>query len=95
MLVRVFDFTTETFRAEERSVRTLDRTEVTNGLRVWDYDLQRGIVVFSNDASDPLRLPDVDNIGQVWFYVEQDAGGRKLMSDTRVWVRHPTTGERA
>jgi hypothetical protein len=95
MLVRVFDYTTEQFRVEDRTVRTLDRVEITKGLRVWDYDLQLGVIAFDDDASNPLRLPDVDRIEQVWFYVDRDNGGRKLMSDTRVWVRHPTSGERA
>lgn len=91
MLVKVFDATTSEFRKEDRTVRTLDRVEITKGLRVWDYDLQRGAVTYGND----WNIPDVDQIGQVWFRVQRDDGGSPLMSDTRVWRRHPTTGELA
>jgi hypothetical protein len=94
MRVKVFDFTTSEFRMEDRTVKTLDGVEITCGLRVWDYDLQRGVIAYDDD----LSVPDVDNSGQVWFYVDRDGPdmwGAKLMSDTRVWVRHPTTGEKA
>lgn len=95
MLVKVYDATTNEFRKEERTVRTLDGVEIVDGLRVWDYDLQRGVVEFDDD----LNIPDVDQSGQVWFHVDRDPdnelAGIKLMSDTRVWRRHPHTGELA
>lgn len=91
MQVKVFNFDTSEFDIEDRTVTTLDHHVIQNGLRVWDYDLERGTI----NTKANHQVPDVDNTGQVWFHVDRDNGGQKLMSDTRVWVHHPTTGERA
>src|SRR5687768_16927604 len=69
-------------------IKTLDGYLIEHEMKVWDYDVERVIVDLSIlEAPDPL--------GQYWFYVMTMSGHRKLMSDTRVWLYHPHTRERA
>src|SRR5262245_39851174 len=67
---------------EDVTVVTADGHTLTNGLKVWDYDLNRGTVM----------LTTMDSQG--WFYVQTDKG-RSLMNWERVCVRHPFTKEQA
>lgn len=64
-------------------MKTADGVEITQGLRVWDYNLERGEV----------DLTHLDSQG--WFDVNVDSGGRSYMNAERVCTRHPFTGERA
>lgn len=64
-------------------MRTADGHEITDGMRVWDYNLDRGTV-------DLSRLDS-----QGWFDVVTDDRGKSYMNAERVCVRHPFTGERA
>jgi hypothetical protein len=68
--------------------RTIDGHEVVPGLRVWDYDLRRAVVV----GPQPYRNP---NEAQ-WYDMARPDGSRATMMDAkRMWVRHPSTGEPA
>ena len=59
-------------------------TRIVDGLRVWDYDMRRGVVSLSNvDVHDG------------WFDVVREDGQRKLMNSERVVPNHPRTGEAA
>lgn len=60
-------------------MRTADGVEIVDGMRVWDYNLDAGVV-------DLSRL---DSGG--WFDVKTDGGGRSYMNAERVCVRHPFT----
>jgi len=66
---------------------TLDGVEVVPGLRVWDYDLRRRVVgeVSSREAD-----------GDPWYVMRAvdapDLRGSD-MNPSRMWVRHPSTGE--
>lgn len=65
-------------------MKTANGVEITDGLRVWDYNLDRGVVDLSSLGSDG------------WFYVGlDDQRGRTLMNWERVTTRHPFTGELA
>lgn len=64
-------------------MKTADGYEITNGMRVWDYNLRRGVV----------DLTTLDSDG--WFHVHNDGGGQSLMNWERVCVRHPFTREQA
>lgn len=64
-------------------MRTADGVEITDGLRVWDYNLRRGTVDLSRLGTDG------------WFHVQTDEGGCSLMNAERVCVRHPFTRETA
>ena len=74
---------------------TVDRQVITDGMRVWDYDLDRVTVDLSRmtDSVTGEFFREPDPMGQYWFDVRTESGGRKTMSDTRVVVRHPFTGE--
>lgn len=66
--------------------------DIVNGLRVWDYDLEPGTVVIdANEQSHPDY--DFHKYWDGWFHVYTDDGRRKLMNGSRLWVRHPHTGE--
>lgn len=60
---------------------TANGVEITDGLKVWDYNLEHGVV----------DLTSLDSDG--WFYVTEDNGARFLMNSERVTTRHPYTGE--
>ena len=68
---------------------TLDGVLVEPGLRAWDYDLRRVIV----DKARPYK----EGNGDQWWdtiYVETGERGH-MMNPSRLWVRHPSTGEPA
>jgi hypothetical protein len=73
-------------------VKTANGVTITNGLRVLDYDYEIGTVDL--DYRDPYPETNQNN-GHVewWFYVRRDSGGHKLMSESRVTTRHPSTGK--
>jgi len=64
---------------------TSDRVEITDGLAVWDYNLDPGYVALSQLGSDG------------WFNVVRNPGDRNgsLMNAERVCVRHPYSGQLA
>jgi hypothetical protein len=66
-----------------QEMKTADGVEITDGMRVWDYNLERGTV----------DLGRLDDLG--WFDVRTDDGGRSYMNAERVCVRHPFTRESA
>ena len=69
--------------------RTNDGVEITHGLPVWDYNLRR--VVVSLDGTE------WEENGKLWFDTRTVVMGDRasLMSNDRVWTRHPMTGEQA
>lgn len=65
--------------------RTLDGFEITDGMRVWDYDLRPGTVRLADRRHDY-------HSGDVWFDVVPDGSTRgKSFNGTRTWKLHPTT----
>lgn len=64
-------------------MKTADGVEITDGMRVWDYNLDRGVVDLSRMGTDG------------WFDVRTDTGGRSFMNAERICVRHPFTYEEA
>lgn len=73
--------------------QTLDGCRISDGLRVWDYDLDRVVIDLSRVFEE---INQNDGSVAYWFDVQRvDGGGRKLMSNTRVWRSHPFTGEAA
>lgn len=79
-------------------MRTADGVEITHGLRVWTNDLEAGFVdLESGWGGRPAYSETNHNTGHVewWFDVKLDKGGHKLMSESRVATRHPSTRERA
>lgn len=75
-------------------MRTADGVEITHGLRVWDYDAQRGSVDLEYHAAEAETNQNNGHV-EHWFYVARDTGGHKLMSESRVTTRHPFTREKA
>jgi hypothetical protein len=67
---------------------TLDGVEVRPGLRVWDYNLRRAIVVALQPYQNPAE-------GDWWDMQDVDGNPSSMMNCSRMWVRHPSTGERA
>ena len=74
------------------TTHTLDGVRVKPGLRVWDYDLRRRIVGEPNRWQNPnedtwyeMIIPDGPHAGQTG----------STMNASRMWVRHPYTGETA
>jgi hypothetical protein len=64
---------------------------VTEGLRVWDYNLRPGTVVqvdysFEGTPDGPLGIVS-------WHLVETDYGGTGMFDGTRLWTRHPIGNE--
>ena len=78
-----------------RLLRTLDHVQITDGLAVWDYNLDRGFVRLDFDREGDYAIggPKWDG----WFEVVAAPGDRlgSLMNGERVWTRHPSTGEKA
>jgi hypothetical protein len=79
-------------------VYTIDGHKVVDGMRAWDYDLERVVVLL--DTAKP------EHNGDIWFYCQRltnrnaphdapEGFGRSLMNGSRLWVRHPRTGEKA
>lgn len=67
---------------------TIDGVPVEPGLRVWDYDLRRSVVVGPQAHGNP-------NEAQWYDMAKPDGSPAKMMDAKRMWVRHPSTGERA
>jgi hypothetical protein len=68
--------------------RTLDGVEVTPGLKVWDYNLQRAVVVGPQKWGNPNEA--------AWYDMTKPDGTPSSMMDAgRMWRRHPRTGELA
>lgn len=67
-------------------MRTADGVEITQGLRVRDYDWE--IVTVDLEFRSPWAEENQNN-GHVehWFYVRTLSGGHKLMSESRVTTR--------
>jgi len=66
-----------------RTRRTADRVVITDGLAVWDYNLNPGRVVLSTMDGDG------------WFNVDTINAGRSLMNGERVTTVLPRTGQSA
>lgn len=71
--------------------RTADGYPITDGMAVWDYNLERGYVRLAD------AFEDGGPGGPVWFLVvpTPDARLGHSMNGERVCIRHPFTGESA
>jgi len=70
---------------------TADNVPVTEGLRVWDYDLRPGTVTevdhsFQGTPDGPLGIV-------AWHIVVSDEGGSGMFDGSRMCTTHPSTGE--
>jgi hypothetical protein len=76
---------------------TIDGVTITDGLRVWDYDLEP--VQIDLNYREPFEETNQnDGSKELWFYVmplDKVQPHHKLMSAKRVRVNHPTTGKKA
>jgi hypothetical protein len=68
---------------ERATMITADGFPIIDGMRVWDYNLERATV----------DLASLDSDG--WFYVVSADGSKNLHDWQRVCVRHPYTRESA
>jgi len=68
-------------------MKTADGHAITEGMPVWDDNLDHGTV----DLSE-LNGRGMD---AGWFYFIADDGERSMVNGERVCVRHPVTGHRA
>lgn len=69
--------------------RSIDGYDITEGMRVWDYNLDPGVVRL---AERTMEYHD----GDVWFEVVPDGLDRgSAMNGTRVWKLHPRTRQPA
>lgn len=76
------------------TTHTLDGVEVVPGLLVWDYDLRPRRVVQRHDTYRvSLGLPPEED---PWWEMEDPVTGTRGsdMNCSRMWVRHPSTGQR-
>jgi hypothetical protein len=75
--------------------KTIDGVTIVDGLRVWDYDLRRTTVdVKGTDWAH--ETSEFHQYWDGWFEMKTAEGVRtSSMNGERMWVRHPTTGERA
>jgi hypothetical protein len=75
--------------------KTIDGVTIVDGLRVWDYNLDIAVVdVKGTREADPSYKYHQHWDG--WFEMKDPEGHRSsTMNGERMWVRHPTTGERA
>jgi len=72
---------------------TLDGALVVEGMRVWDYDLRPRIV-------GKIRYREgtsLDGDGDPWYRMIDPVTGNEGsdMNPSRMWFRHPTTGQPA
>lgn len=75
------------------TVLTLDGYEIVDGMGAWDYDLDRVTVDLSRVREE---INQNNNSSAFWFDVHRVGDDRrKLMSNTRLWRFHPSTGEAA
>jgi hypothetical protein len=69
------------------SDKTIDGVEVVPGLKVWDYDLNAAVVVVG-----PKKWSSPN--GATWYYMAKvDGSWSPMMDVSRMWRRHPRTGE--
>lgn len=70
--------------------KTIDGTEVQPGMQVWNYNLERDTVrsISHTEADAQQGVPT----GRTTTWWNTDKG---LFDGSRMWVRHPSTGERA
>ncbi len=69
--------------------KTIDGHQIVDGLRVWDYNLDRSIVDVAASRAE-------SEYWNGWFEMRSPEGKRRSsMNGERMWVRHPTTGEKA
>lgn len=71
---------------------TIDGYPVEIGMRVWDYDLRRAVVVGPEDFGNPNE--------PTWYKMtsgepEREGKPSSSMDAKRMWKFHPTTKERA
>lgn len=66
---------------------TFDGVKITEGLRVWDHNLDSGAVTFAGVRTD-------SGYWDGWFHVALDKGGRSYMNAERVRTRHHTDGRK-
>ena len=69
--------------------RTVDRVEITDGLWVWDYDLDLSRISFADTSM--LNSEHFDG----WFSLWSLEGRRKLMNGERMVTVHPFTRQPA
>lgn len=66
------------------SETTIDGYPVTQGMRVWDYDLRPAIVGEPNKYGNPSE--------PTWYEMTKLDGSRSSSMDAkRMWYRHPST----
>jgi hypothetical protein len=67
---------------------TIDNHPVTEGMRVWDYDLRPAVV------GQPIRNGHPNE--PTWYEMTSATTGLRSssMDAKRMWAKHPTTGER-
>jgi hypothetical protein len=66
--------------------RTIDGVPVVEGMLVWDYDLRRAVVGPPQKWGNPAE--------PTWYDMRTPDGERSSMMDaSRMWHRHPSTGE--
>ena len=65
---------------------TLDGVRIVEGLRVWDYNLNRAVV--------GKPLPHGNPAERTWYDMKTVEGQRSSMMDgSRMWVKHPFDGD--
>lgn len=68
---------------------TIDGQTIEHGLRVWDYNLDVAVVDVASSGTDSQYWDG-------WFDMKDLKGRRSSnMNGERMWVRHPTTREKA
>jgi len=73
--------------------KTIDGVEIVDGLRVWDYNLDIAVVDVVGTKAYHANHPEY---WDGWFEMKDPDGNRSsTMNGERMWVRHPTTGEKA
>ena len=74
--------------------KTIDGEDIVEGLRVWDYNLDVAIVVIK--GTDAEETHEYHKYWDGWFDMKDPDGNRSsTMNGERMWVRPPTTGEKA
>jgi hypothetical protein len=82
---------TEVFNPHQN--KTLDGHVVTEGMKVWDYNLRVSVVrtdTYWRRCTDNPDAPYAGCEGDHWF----DCSGG-YFNASRMWVRHPSTGQSA
>lgn len=83
---RGFEEIPQAERESDPRFRTANGVQITDGLRVWDYDLKSGSVDFAETARFGRSYWDG------WFRVRVDGAERtSMMNGERITTRHPFT----